>query len=146
MSQYFDLGEETLWNPSNGASRLFQRQVALFEEELALPSGIAPMEMDECQIDPVVFGTFVDALLARHRRTSHAIIIALSEGFTATALVLAERAGITIDWTGIGTAPDGPLEDVQVSSTTGMATPQEGGAWGEELRRRARELSRRMPR
>jgi hypothetical protein len=43
MSQYFDMGEETLWNPSNGASRLFQRQVAVFESELGLPSGIGPM-------------------------------------------------------------------------------------------------------
>jgi len=35
MSQYFDLGDETLWNPSNGASRLFRSQVAVFEAELS---------------------------------------------------------------------------------------------------------------
>ncbi|MEV2204869.1 DUF6086 family protein, partial [Streptomyces sp. NPDC047970] len=29
-----------------------------------------------------------------HRRTGHAVVLALSEGFTATVLVLAERAGI----------------------------------------------------
>ncbi|WP_245985008.1 DUF6086 family protein, partial [Streptomyces tateyamensis] len=34
MSQYYNMGDETLWNPSNGASRLFLRQVAVFEEEL----------------------------------------------------------------------------------------------------------------
>ncbi|MEU2539563.1 DUF6086 family protein [Streptomyces iakyrus] len=146
MSQYFDLGEETLWNPSNGASRLFQRQVEVFESELGLPSGIGPMVNDECQIDPVVFETFVDALVAQHGRTSHAIMLALSEGFTATVLVLAERAGITIDWARHGAAPDGPLEDVQVSAHTGMSTPAEDGAWGTALRERARELSRRMPR
>ncbi|MEG9552478.1 MULTISPECIES: DUF6086 family protein [Streptomyces griseus group] len=44
MCQYLDMGDETLWNPSNGASRMFQRQVAIFEVELALPSGIGPME------------------------------------------------------------------------------------------------------
>ncbi|PTH87193.1 hypothetical protein C9J60_17635 [Streptomyces sp. A244] len=146
MSQYFDLGEETLWNPSNGASRLFQRQVEVFESELGLPSGIGPMVNDECQIDPVVLETFVDALVAQHGRTSHAIMLALSEGFTATVLVLAERAGITIDWARHGAAPDGPLEDVQVSAHTGMSTPAEDGAWGTALRERARELSRRMPR
>ncbi len=73
MSQYFDIGDETLWNPSNGASRMFQRQVAVFEAELELPSGIGPMENDECQISPDTFETFVNALLATHRRTSHAI-------------------------------------------------------------------------
>ncbi|WOX17170.1 DUF6086 family protein [Streptomyces sp. N50] len=37
---YFDAGDETLWNPSNGAGRLFLRQLELFEAELKLPSGI----------------------------------------------------------------------------------------------------------
>lgn len=145
MSQYYDLGEETLWNPSNGASRMFRRQVAVFEAELELPSGIGPMDWDECQIDPAVFETFVNALLAQHRRTSHAIVLALSEGFTATVLVLAERAGIRVDWEGLGAAPEGSFQDVQVSAVTGMSVPAEGAVWGEELRERARQLARRMP-
>ncbi|MGY5005502.1 DUF6086 family protein [Streptomyces griseus] len=44
MCQSFNMGDETLWNPPNGASRMFQRQVAISEVELALPSGIGPME------------------------------------------------------------------------------------------------------
>ncbi|MEU8927961.1 DUF6086 family protein, partial [Kitasatospora sp. NPDC048545] len=63
MSQYYDLGDETLWNTSNGASRLFLRQVAVFEAEIGLPSGIGSMEADECQIDPAVLEVFVNALL-----------------------------------------------------------------------------------
>ncbi|MFE0511103.1 DUF6086 family protein [Streptomyces sp. NPDC058964] len=146
MSQYFDMGDETLWNPSNGASRLFQRQVAAFEAELGIPSGIGPMENDECQIDPVVFGTFADALLAQHRRTSHAVMLALSEGFTTAVLVLAERAGTRIDWARLEAPPEGPLADVQVPAAAGMSVPAEGGAWGAALREKARELGRRMPR
>ncbi|AWI31978.1 hypothetical protein E3E14_24525 [Streptomyces sp. ICN441] len=38
LSQNFDMGDETLWNPSNGASRMFRRQVAVFEAEPGLPS------------------------------------------------------------------------------------------------------------
>jgi Family of unknown function (DUF6086) len=72
---------------------LFLRQVALFEEELALRSGIGAMEQDEAQIDPAVLEGFVEALLARRARTNHAIMQALSDGFVATMLVLAERAG-----------------------------------------------------
>jgi hypothetical protein len=146
MSQYFDIGDETLWNPSNGASRMFQRQVAVFESELGLPSGIGPMENDECQIAPATFETFVNALLARHRRTSHAIILALSEDFIAIVLVLAERAGIGVDWVQLGATPEAPLEDVQASAVTGLSAPAEGGDWGAGLREKARQLGRRMPR
>ncbi|MFE0648485.1 DUF6086 family protein [Streptomyces sp. NPDC059534] len=146
MSQYFDIGDETLWNPSNGASRMFQRQVAVFEAELGLPSGIGPMENDECQIDPAVFETFVNALLARHRATTHRILIALSEGFTATVLVLATRAGIGVDWPGLGSEPEGPRTDVQVSAVAGMSAPADGEVRGEELREKARQLARFMAR
>ncbi|WP_337463411.1 DUF6086 family protein [Streptomyces sp. AA1529] len=108
MSQYFDIGDETLWNPSNGVSRMFQRQVGVFEAELELPSGIGPMVNDECQISPDTFEIFVSALLAQHRKTHHTIRHALCEGFTATVLVLAERAGIKVDWTRHGAAPGSP--------------------------------------
>ncbi|MFI9291644.1 hypothetical protein H4W23_39185 [Streptomyces gardneri] len=146
MSQYFDLGDETLWNPSNGASRMFQRQVAVFEAELELPSGIAPMENDECQISPDTFEIFVNALLVKHRGSGHAIWLALSEGFIAIVLVLAERAGIKVDWERHGAALEGPLEDVQVSAVTGMSASAEGGAWAAGLREEARKLGGRMPR
>ncbi|MER7887734.1 DUF6086 family protein [Streptomyces fimicarius] len=50
-------------------------------------------------MSPEIFKTFVDAVLTRYRRTSHAIWLALSEGFIVTTLVLAEtsggRAGLT---------------------------------------------------
>ncbi|MFC3577723.1 DUF6086 family protein [Streptomyces yaanensis] len=146
MSQYFDMGDETLWNPSNGASRLFLRQLAVFEAELGLSSGIGPMESDECQIERDSFELFVNALLARHRRTSHGIVLALSEGFIATVLVLAERAGITVDWALLGATPDGALQDVQVSTLTGMSTPPEGETWASRLQERSWELGRFMAR
>ncbi|MGY6025438.1 DUF6086 family protein [Streptomyces spinosirectus] len=146
MSQYFDIGDETLWNPSNGASRLFKRQVVVFEAELELLSGIGPMENDECQIDPATFEIFVNALLSQHRRTSHAIVLALSDGFTATVLVLAERAGIRVDWAQLRSAPKGALEDVQISAVTGMTAPAEGRAWVAGLCEKARELGQHMPR
>ncbi|MCX5280896.1 DUF6086 family protein [Streptomyces sp. NBC_00198] len=146
MSQCFDIGDETLWNPSNGTSRMFQRQVAVFEAELELPSGIGPMENGECQISPDTFEAFVNALLARHRITSHGIWLALSEGFTATVLVLAERAAIKVDWARHGATPEATLEDVQVSTATGLSAPADSAAWAAGLRERARELGQRMPR
>jgi hypothetical protein len=138
MSQYFDIGDETLWNPSNGVARMFQRQVAVFEAELELPSGIGPMVNDECQISPETFETFVNVLLATHRRTSHASWLALSEGFITTVL--------QVDWERHGAAPEAPLEDVQVSTVTGMSAPAESAAWAAGLREKSRQLGRRMPR
>ncbi|WP_327253331.1 DUF6086 family protein [Streptomyces sp. NBC_01244] len=127
MSQYYDLGEESLWNPSNGAARLFHRQVALFEAELGVPSGIGPMENDECQINPGALGPFAEALITRHGLTGHAVIRALSEGFVATVLVLAERAGVRVNW------PVSPVNSYE--STV-----------ADELRALAREMSGAMPR
>ncbi|MFE2977009.1 DUF6086 family protein [Streptomyces sp. NPDC059258] len=146
MSQHFDIGDETLWNPSNGASRMFQRQVAVFEAELELPSGIGPMENDECQISPDTLEIFLNALLAKHRRTSHVIWLALAESFTATLLVLAERAAIKVEWARHEAASEASLEDVQVSTGTGMSVPAEGTTWAAGLRVKAQELGRRMPR
>ncbi|MFD8411030.1 DUF6086 family protein [Streptomyces sp. NPDC059650] len=140
MSQYYDVGDQTLWNPSNGASRLFMSQVRVYQAELGLPSGIGPMRGDECQIDPLVFKAFVDALLAWHRRTSHAVMAALSEGFVATVLVLAERAGIEVKWQPAGFAEVGDLKDVQVPT----APDSSDGAWAAALQQKSRELGRCM--
>jgi hypothetical protein len=144
VSQYFGLGERTLWNPSNGAARLFLGQVFVFEAELGLPSGIGPMREDECQIDPGTLKLFVEALLERHRRTSHAVMIALSEGFLATMLVLAERADIKLTW---------PADDREADDTsTDLQVPDEAsGSISacvrlDQLRDASRELSRFMAR
>lgn len=137
MSQYFDIGDETLWNPSNGAARLFLRHVRLYEEELGVPSGFGPMENDECEIDPAVFEAYVDALLELHDRTRHAVIDALSEGFVATVLVLAGRAGIEVRRPAAADGLEG-LRDVQVPLID--AEDRAG-----RLRERAGLLGRRMP-
>lgn len=140
MSQYYGMGDETLWNPSNGASRLFMSQVTVYQAELGLPSGIGPMQADECQIDPIAFQEFVDALLAWHRKTSHAVTAALSEGFVATVLVLAERAGIEVNWLPADFAEDGGLKDVQVPA----APVSSERAWVAALQYKSRELGRFM--
>ncbi|MFJ8535659.1 DUF6086 family protein [Streptomyces sp. NPDC093591] len=137
MSQYFDIGDETLWNPSNGAARLFLRCVRLYEEELGVPSGFGAMENDECAIDPRVFESFVNTLLLWHAGRSHRVIDALSRGFTATVLVLAERARIEVRWPEPSPGPEG-RSDVQVPM------PDQRTRW-DTLRESAAALSRSMP-
>lgn len=132
MSQYYKMGDRTLWNPSNGASRLFARQVALYEAELSLASGIGPMEVDECQIDPTVFAAFANALLAWHAETRHAVMATLSAGFVAMVLALAEKANIEVDWRAAESAENDYLK---------ISGPH-AKEWTAALRQRVRELTR----
>ncbi|MFC8823692.1 DUF6086 family protein [Streptomyces rochei] len=135
MSQYFDLGDRTLWNPSNGASRLFMSQVTVYQAEVGLPSGIGPMEADECQIDPVAFAAFVDALLAWHSETRHAVMATMSEGFVATVLALAEIANIEVSWQGAKRAESHYLK---------TASDPYAKEWTGALEQKSRELVRHM--
>ncbi|WP_328491603.1 DUF6086 family protein [Streptomyces sp. NBC_00414] len=135
MSQYYDLGDQTLWNPSNGASRLFMSQVMVCQAAVGLPSGIGPMESDECQIDPIAFAVFVDALLAWHGRTRHAIMATLSEGFVATVLALAEKANIEVNWQAAERAESHCLK---------TASDPHAKEWAAALQQKSRELVRHM--
>ncbi|WP_308401243.1 DUF6086 family protein [Streptomyces sp. AC512_CC834] len=141
MSQYFDVGDETLWNPSNGAARLFLRQVAVYEAELGIPSGVGEMVNDECQVDPGAYERFVNALVEWHYKTHHRIIHALSRGFVATALALANRAGAEVRF------PDAADHDL-LEGRTDVQVPvpaQERSEWDEHLREQAKAIERAMP-
>ncbi|MCW8218915.1 DUF6086 family protein [Streptomyces griseolus] len=133
MSQYYKLSDQTLWNPSNGASRLFMSQVTVYQAEVGLPSGIGPLEADECQIDPIAFAAFVDALLAWHSKTRHAIMATLSEGFVATVLAMAEKANIEVNWRAAERAESRYLK---------TASDPHAKEWTAALRQKSHELIR----
>ncbi|PYC68358.1 hypothetical protein C7C46_29165, partial [Streptomyces tateyamensis] len=114
---------------------------------LSLPSGIGPMESDECQVDPAVLEVFTNALLTRHRETQHAIERALTEGFVITMLALAERAGVEVHWEPPpGAAPAAELRDVQIPVNACAANREDRQVWSEELRGKTQELGRFMAR
>ncbi|MFH9044798.1 DUF6086 family protein [Streptomyces sp. NPDC017966] len=135
MSQYYQLSGQTLWNPSNGASRLFMSQVTVYQAEVGLPSGIGPMEADECQIDPIALEAFVSALLAWHSETRHAVMATLSEGFVATVLALAEIANIEVSWQAAKHA-----ERFYLKTTSDPHAKE----WTAALEQKSRELVRHM--
>ncbi|MCT9008780.1 DUF6086 family protein [Streptomyces rhizosphaerihabitans] len=148
MSMYFELGDETLWNPSNGAGRLFLRQVEVFEAELGLPSGIGQGrhwgDPGTREVEPALYAEFVHGLVAWHCRTGHSVILALSEGFAATAVALARRAGIevVIPEPEAGHVGGGARYDVQVPGNPRPTPAAVAGA----LDMRAREMDRAMAR
>jgi hypothetical protein len=137
VSQYYELGGVTLWNPSNGVSRLFLRQVALFEDEVGVSSGIGPMVGDEAQISAEPFEAFVAAVLAWRGQSNHAVLAALSDGLIATLVVLTDRAGVAVRWPGQPGGGIAELHDVQAAAS-GLVV--EGG-WEFRIRARARELA-----
>lgn len=148
MSMYFDIGDETLWNPSNGAGRLFLRQVEVFEAELKLAAGIGQGKYwgdpDTLEVDPVVYAEFARGLVAWHCRTGHSVILALSEGFVATAVALARRAAIEVEMPEreSGHACGGAQRDVQAPSNPRTASATVVTA----LDTRVREMDRWMAR
>lgn len=97
MSQYFYVGDEVVWNPSNDVGRLFLRSAQALAPDVELGIGISPADhianADVWAIDLPVFKAFVDALVDRYQSSSHVILRSLIEGFIATALVMIERGG-----------------------------------------------------
>ncbi|MGC5052444.1 DUF6086 family protein [Micromonospora sp. DT48] len=66
MSQYFQVGDLVLWNPSSTVAQLFARMTAAMVLIAGRPSGVGPgIRRDEYTIDPDVFAAFVDALTAQ---------------------------------------------------------------------------------
>jgi hypothetical protein len=96
VSQYFDVGDVTLWNPSHGVALLFASTVETMVPLADQPSGVTDLHTDEYRIDPALFAAFVDTLVRRYLGSSHPVLRTLMEGFLATALVLVERAGGTV--------------------------------------------------
>ncbi|WP_344174801.1 DUF6086 family protein [Pilimelia columellifera] len=93
MSQYFQVGDLVLWNPSSQVAGLFFSTSEAVAVLVDVPTRIVATCADEYDIDLDVFVAFVDALVSQYRSSSHPILRSLLEGFTATALVLVDRAG-----------------------------------------------------
>ena len=114
MSQYFQVGAEVVWNPSNGVGLLFVRSAEALGLLVEVPTGIAAEDADEWAIDMPAFEVFVGELVGRYAESTHLILRSLMEGFIVTALVLVERGGGRVSEP--RTRPGPGAFDVQVSS------------------------------
>ncbi|MFJ4834895.1 DUF6086 family protein [Streptomyces sp. NPDC088747] len=91
-----------------------------------------------------MYAEFARVLVVWHCRTGHSVVLALSEGFVATAVALARRAGIEVEMPEpeSGQASGGVHRDVQVPSNPRIASATTVTA----LDARAREMDRWMAR
>jgi hypothetical protein len=139
VSQYFQVNDLVLWNPSNRVAELFVRTSEAICPLVATPTGIGATGADAYEVDLDVFVDFVDALVKQYLSSSHPILRSLLEGFLATALVLVHRAGRTVPSLYAPTGLD--PRDVSVG-------PEGIGALGSpgHLRDLADALARVMPR
>lgn len=96
MSMAFHDGDDVLWSPSNQVGRLFKGQAEVIASVFDIPSGLGDIIEDECDIDPVLFGKFLSQLVRQHDTTAHPILKSLIVGFIGPALVLADRAGLSL--------------------------------------------------
>ncbi|WP_025273642.1 DUF6086 family protein [Haloglycomyces albus] len=92
MSIMFDVGDTTIWNPSNGPGRLFVAIKSALETDHNLDSGISNITSDECKIDPPVLRSFLSTLIDSGLYR-HDVGGLLQEGFIITSLALLNRCG-----------------------------------------------------
>lgn len=139
VSQYFRVGRQVLWNPSNGVAELFARTAQALAPTAGIPTGTSEMYADEYEIDPDSLAAFLNALVSRYLASHHPVFRALLEGFLATAMVLVERAGRDVP--ALTDPPPLELRDVSVGPA-GIAASGDPA----RLRLLAREHDRLMPR
>lgn len=140
VSQYFQIEDTVLWNPSTGVARLFVLSVEAVAPAVELPSGVGAEFNDEYEIDIVTFAAFVDALVRRYYSSTHMILRTLIEGVAAVGIVMVERAGGSV--TGLSERPSTIDPNDVAVFTTGLGEVGDAS----RLRVLAEELETAMPR
>lgn len=91
MSQYFQSDGVVLWNPATARAQRFLEEVRALEVELDTPSGVGPMESDECEIDLPALSRFARILATSTRPETCGETV-------LTVLAMAVRSGATATW------------------------------------------------
>lgn len=107
LSCYFQVGELILWNPSNVVAKAFCLQAEAFAKLRQRPNGLGQIVDDECEVNPLVFKSFIGDLIELYQDSNHKILKSLLKGFLATSTVLLMRSEEDLspemrDWEAIG--------------------------------------------
>jgi len=96
MSQYFQVGDQVVWNPALGVGELYARMAEAIAPLVDVPTGVGPVVADEYQLDLPVFQTFVESLIQRFEKATHSELRGMTGGFIATSVVMLERSGVQV--------------------------------------------------
>jgi hypothetical protein len=92
MSYIFDVGDSTVWSPALRIGSLFVAMAECLAGWAGVPTGLTAMASDFYEVDAEVFGAFVQTL-AGNASAANEVFGALTHGFTATCLLILDRAG-----------------------------------------------------
>ncbi|MFC9622230.1 DUF6086 family protein [Streptomyces sp. NPDC056930] len=92
MSYPFELGGETLWDAGYHSGQLYASLARGAAEFLEMPSGLTPNRQGGCDVEPVSFQAFVEALYGIYSSTGNEVLHRLAQGLLVTSLVLLDRA------------------------------------------------------
>lgn len=120
MSCLFEVGDTTVWSPSNTIARLFKGQADAVAAAFHVTSGLGEIIEDECAVDLPAFEKFVAEAVRQYGHATHPILRSLTVSVIATASVLVERA-------------DGQLPEVE---------PDQAVAWAQLRREHAHFMPR----
>jgi hypothetical protein len=124
VSQYFQVGDLILWNPSRCVAELFVQTGEAVANLVDMTSGIGPMNADEYEIDMDAFVSFVDVVVERYMSSNHAVLRSLLEGFLVAAIVLVGRAGRVVSALHTHAAPEDPEHLQEKSDALACTMPR----------------------
>jgi hypothetical protein len=93
VSYVFDVGDETVWNPSLRTGRLFVGLTRYLAELTSRPTGLNAVANDMYEIEVKPFRILVNAVYEDFRSTDHLVYRGQLRGWLLTSLVLLDRAG-----------------------------------------------------
>jgi hypothetical protein len=74
VSYALDIGGHTVWSPALRVGTLYVGFSKTVSDEYGIPLGFRPIANDTVEIDPVIFGHFVDKLMDAIVESNHEIL------------------------------------------------------------------------
>jgi hypothetical protein len=94
VSVFFEVGDETVWNPANRIARLYVGMLEAAAEVLGLPTGLEVTEPDTYGIDVARFEALVKKMVAEYANAGSAVLRMLLGAVLPPSIRVLEHAGV----------------------------------------------------
>ncbi|GAA0374713.1 DUF6086 family protein [Streptomyces blastmyceticus] len=96
MSYMFELGDETIWSPTNRVGQLYIGMLRATADVLEQPTGLDAVSEDLYDIDLSAFSSLVRRMLSVRTESVHPYMWRLLDGVLPICVAMVERAGGTV--------------------------------------------------